>query len=327
MRENTEHAVWTLRLPPQLCGQPTPEQRLAGRLSLSDVEADRLAPWLRAPDFAPAVAAADGTDGELHLALSVLADWYVHEQQGLPAIRLKEADSAASLQSHLVDAVQGDGLSDFMKEQRGTDLRRRFDRALDRASKNDPTLTLDRAMTRLGRLTASRRQKSLDAGGPQSKLDVITLVAPDTVGDVEYFLDEGNSVDRAEDPTSRYRSAWGPFIPDPVWRLMLGTVQFLETSEAETGHSPLSPSIVSANDAQRLYASALNRANLRVAVRWVARVAYGVRRFDTEGWVRSEKSGLDADLGLNLTDISEDALCDWIAELVVTAAQDSETSS
>ena len=108
-------ATWEFRLPPQFRGQLTYEQRLAGRLGLSEVEAERLRPWLGAPDFTDAIQEAGRDDSELFLAMSVLADWWDHEERGRPAIRLKEAKSWTAFRDALVDEVGVGHVHSFVK--------------------------------------------------------------------------------------------------------------------------------------------------------------------------------------------------------------------
>ena len=308
------------RLPPQFCGLPSQAEVLATQLTIPTSEAAATLRLIGQPEVRLFLHESDRSEPEILSALSVVAAW--RSDTG-GTLRLREASDPESRLNDLLGRWQDEGIASFVEARSGTDLRRRYDAAIRRRAKRDPELAFEARLADLGRLLAKSRRGSIAAAslGELRSQATVDVPSPDAAGDTSYFRDLADE-DQQTHSLARYGTFLGPFLPDEVWTLLCGTLTFLRETEERTGRCPLSDGVPSSNEMQHSANRALSGSDLREAVRAVSDLILAVIRFDATGWLRSQRTGLNADLAVDVASLEADTLCDAVVDLIMASLGD-----
>ena len=308
------------RLPPQFCGLPSRAEVLATKLTIPTGEAAATLRLIGQPEIRTVLSESARSEPEILRALSVVAAW--RSDTG-GTLRLREASDPESLLNDLLGRWQDEGVSSFVEARSGTDLRRRYDAAIRRRAKRNPESALEASLTDLGRLLAKSRRGSIAVTslGELRTQAVIEVPSPDTAGDTPYFKKLADEDEQAHS-LARYGTFLGPFLPDEVWELLCGTLAFLRKTEERTGRCPLGGRVPSSTDTQQSVDQALSGSDLREAVRAVSDLIVAVVRFDATGWLRSQRTGLNTDLAVDVTSLDADTLSDAVIDLIMASLGD-----
>ena len=309
-------------LPSQFCSLPTAAGLIARRLKISLQDSRDAIRLSQQPEIRSILSDVERDDLQILAALSVVAGWQTRQRRDFSSIRLREASSPDSLLDALIEDWRDQGAADFIETKSGVSLRRRYDAAVRRSAKKSPLQQADLAVDDLHRHLMKHRKDATEISDLPSlrAATCVEVTDPSTQGDAEFFRREFHD-DIQVESVARYSTLLGPLLPDVVWRLLYGTLSFLSQRESATGRIPLGRNVPTHKEATDRSIEALGGRDLREAVRDVSELIIAVIQFDARNWLRSQRTGLDADLAIDVESVDTDELCDAVIDLILAAVE------